>query len=88
MKRLYLISLTLVLLLAQLGSLEHVYHEHNNSEVCDYCLSAQPLDHAVTTPVQSFLSQNNPQWYDGAVTVFITVSDIQYYAARAPPQFI
>ena len=88
MKLLHLIFLTLVLLFAQGSSLDHIYHDHKNGEVCDYCLSAHPLDHAVTTSIQSFLSIKKLQWQAEPAKVFITESNIRYYAVRAPPRFI
>jgi len=78
----------LVLLFAQGSSLDHIYHDHKNGEVCDYCLSAQPLDHAVTTSIQLFLSIKKPQWQTEPAKVLFTESNIRYYAARAPPRFI
>jgi len=88
MKRLHLIFLILVLLFSQGSSLDHIYHDHKNGEVCDYCLSAQPLDHAVTTSIQPFLSIKKPQWQAEPAKLFITKSNIRYYAVRAPPRFI
>jgi hypothetical protein len=88
MKRLHYIFLIFFLVLGQWGSLDHAYHDHETSEVCDYCLSAQPLDHAVTTFTQPVISTGDPQWHDESAIELITKYTIHHYAARAPPRFI
>lgn len=88
MKRLPLIFITLIILFGQWGSLEHVYHDHKSGEACDYCLKAQPLDHAVTSAFQ--LGISNAPVHPGVeeVQAFISRSTIYYYSVRAPPRFI
>lgn len=88
MKRLHLIFLTLFLLLGQLGSLDHVYHEHESGEVCDYCLGAQSLDHAVTVSHTSVTPISISQSLHELTHEFFPGKTSRYYAARAPPRFI
>ncbi|MCW9024096.1 MAG: hypothetical protein OQK73_05385 [Gammaproteobacteria bacterium] len=88
MKRLQLIFLSLFLLFSQFGSFDHLYHDHEGDEVCGYCLSAQPLDNAVTTSVQTVFSINEPYWQAQPTRVFVAESNLRYYAVRAPPRFL
>jgi len=88
MKRLYLTVLVLVVLLTQWGSLSHDYHIHTEDESCDYCLSAQTFDHAVTP---STLKAHLPKFFQFKAkhTRLIVLNKGFYnYAARAPPRFI
>ncbi|MCW8900367.1 MAG: hypothetical protein OQK75_06230 [Gammaproteobacteria bacterium] len=88
MKRLHLIILTITLLLSQWGMIDHVYHDHIASDVCEYCVSAKSFDHAATSSVQStaIIKQfQNPDVLAQASTAK-TVS--RYYAVRAPPRSI
>jgi len=88
MKRQYMPMLVAILLLTQWGVLGHDFHIHDTAEVCDYCLSAHALDHAVTstdqTPIVSPLFQYQPD--QASVNVF--ENGFYHYAARAPPRFI
>ena len=88
MKRLYLPFLVVVLLLTQWGSIGHDYHKHDTAENCDYCISAQALDHVVAPAVQTFFDHSFLQFH--TVNVFTAVSNtgFQHYSARAPPRFI
>jgi len=88
MKQLHLIFLTLFLLLGQWSSLEHDYHDHESGEICDYCLNAQPLDHAVTNSVELGISNEPTHQQDELAQEFISKSNIRYYSVRAPPRFI
>lgn len=88
MKRLHYIFLIFFLVLGQWGSLDHAYHDHETSEVCDYCLSAQSLDHAVTMSTLPVISTGDTQWSDEPAVELIAKYTIYYYAARASPRFI
>ena len=87
MRQLHAITLAFIILLSQLGSIEHVYHEHDSGEACEYCLSAQPLDMAVLgaeiiTPAHSLTFQLKQPTLS-----FIAESCFNHYSARAPPSF-
>lgn len=88
MKRFNLIILTLTLLLSQMGILDHVYNEHQSGEVCDYCISAPSLDHAITSSVQTDFSNNISQQHNKLTQQSLNASAIRFYAARAPPRLI
>ena len=88
MKRLNLIILTVTLLLSQLGSLDHAYSAHHSGEVCDYCVSAPSLDHAVTSSVQTDFSNNASQQHNELTQESLSANAIRFYAARAPPRLI
>lgn len=88
MKRLNLIILTVTLLLSQMGSLDHVYTEHDSGEVCDYCLSTPSLDHAITSSVQTDFSNNTSQQHNELAQEILFANAIRFYAARAPPRLI
>lgn len=88
MKKLHLIILTVTLLLSQWGSIDHLYHAHKAGEVCDYCISAQPLEHAVSGTAQSVVVvKEKPVLPEQSQTSSATTYT-RYYAARAPPRFI
>ena len=88
MKRLNLIVLTLFLILGQWSSLEHTFHEHQASEVCDHCLSKKPLEHFTVNSIQTFFPTNIPQWQDELMPQVSLNEKVSYFAARAPPRFI
>ena len=88
MKRLDFIILTVTLLLSQLGSLDHASSEHQSGEVCDYCVSAPSLDHAITSSVQTDFSNNASQQHNELTQESLPANAIRFYAARAPPCLI
>lgn len=88
MKSLNLLVLAITLLLSQLGTLDHVYSEHQSGEVCDYCISAPSLDHAITNSVQTHFSNNASQQHNEQTQETLSASAIRFYAARAPPRLI
>lgn len=88
MKRLHFIILTAILLLSQWGSIDHVYHEHIAGEVCDFCISAQPLDNAVSSSFQSTPLAKQTQKPVVLAQELTSKSIARYYAARAPPRLI
>ena len=88
MNRLHITALVLVLLLSQWGSIDHVYHVHDTAEVCDYCLSAQVLDHAVTSIDQIPVVSPFFQYQPGQASLSVFENGFNHYAARAPPQYI
>lgn len=88
MKRLYLPVFLVILLLTQLGSLDHDYHIHDSGEVCEYCLSAQGLDHVVTSGVPGVAVLSSLYLQPQKTLVVIFNSVLRRYAARAPPLFI
>jgi len=88
MKRQYIPIFVLLLLLTQLGSLGHDYHIHDSAETCDYCLSAQALDHSVTPELQGFLEHSIYLILTEKVLQKVTTGGFYNYTARAPPHFI
>ncbi len=88
MKRLNLIILTVTLLLSQMGTLDHAYSEHQSGEVCDYCVNAPSLDHAITSSVQTDFSNNASQQHNELTQESLPANAIRFYAARAPPCLI
>ncbi|MDH5395317.1 MAG: hypothetical protein OEW97_03515 [Gammaproteobacteria bacterium] len=86
MKRLHFIILAVTLLFSQWGSIDHVYHAHKAGDVCDYCITAQSLDHAVShaVPTLGVVKQTNIQQ---ALPQFsVTKNVTRHYGARAPPR--
>lgn len=88
MKHLHLIVLTVTLLLSQWGTIDHVYQEHTAGEVCDFCISAKSLDHAVTSSSQSIALIKQMQRPEILAQASTSKSVTRYYAVRAPPRFI
>lgn len=77
-----------ILLLGQWGSFDHAYHQHDTGEVCDFCLSAQVLDHAIA-PAIHFVFTPSFEVFQANLTKQLSAnSTARYYAARAPPRFI
>ena len=88
MKRLYIITLAITLLLSQWGSIDHVYHEHTASEACDYCLSAKSFEDAVEGSSLNIALIKQVQRPEILAQASISRSTNRYYAARAPPRLI
>lgn len=88
MKRQYILIFAVILLLTQWGSLGHDFHIHDSAESCDYCLSAQALDHAVTPAVQKYFDHSFHYFYTESVFVSANNTGFRHYSARAPPRFI
>lgn len=88
MYRFQLTVFTIILLLAQWGSFEHAYHEHDSGEVCDYCLTSQALDHVVTPAIQFVFTSSFHQILPRQVLGYFSISAVRYYATRAPPRYI
>ena len=88
MNRLHITILVLVRLLSQWGGLEHDYHVHDSSDVCDYCLGAQALDHAISSTVSIAFSPSYNQFQPELSGLVISLNNIRYYSVRAPPRFI
>jgi len=88
MKSLSLILLTLFLALGQWASIDHAYHDHQENEACEYCLSIKPLEHAAAGSSYPYLSSNYSQWYFELAITTDVIGSTSYFAARAPPRFI
>ena len=88
MKSLNLIILTIILALGQWASLDHAYHDHQENEVCEYCLSIKPLEHTATGSSYHIPSSSHSQWHFELVTTIDVLGSASYFAARAPPRFI
>lgn len=88
MKRLHFILLTVTLLLSQWGSIDHVYHAHKSGEVCDYCISVQPLDHAVNHVTHSIVVVKESTVQQELLHASIAQRFTRHYAVRAPPRLI
>jgi len=88
MKRLYLAVFFVALLLTQLGSLGHDYHIHDSGDMCEYCLSAQGLDHVAIPAILSVAVTPSSYLQAEISRVIIFNSVLRRYSARAPPRFI
>lgn len=88
MNRLHITVLAIVLLLSQLGSVNHVYHDHDVSEVCDFCLSAHVLDQGFSPTTQFAITPCSHQFQIELVSLTDSSNDARYYSVRAPPRFI
>lgn len=88
MNRLHLTIFALLLLLGQWGSFDHAYHEHDSGEACDYCLSAQALDHAITPAIQFVFTPSFEEFQPHLTKQNLSSNTVRYYAARAPPRFL
>jgi len=88
MKKRILIILTLLVLFGQWANLEHAYHEHSHGEICEYCLSAQPLDHAVVDSANSFTLAKGANTLQTGFKESTPIFNIRYYSSRAPPRSI
>ena len=88
MNRLYMPVFVLLILLAQWGSLNHAYHVHESGDVCDYCLSAQALDHVITSTIQFVFASSFQQFQSEQMREDASIQSVRYYAVRAPPRFI
>lgn len=88
MKSRLLIILSLLVLLGQISSLEHQYHEHDSNEPCELCIIGSHLDHAVgaTLPAVSFQSIS----FSVPLTAYSSLygSNVYYYPVRGPPKTI
>ena len=87
MKRLHLIILAITLLLSQMSMLDHAYSEHAG-EVCDYCISAPSLDHALSNTLKTNFSNNATQLLAELAQSSHLISTLRFYTARAPPRLI
>lgn len=88
MKRLYIITLAITLLLSQWGSIDHVYHEHTAGEVCDFCLTAKSFEDAVEGSSLNIALIKQVQRAEILVQASVSKSTTRYYAVRAPPRLI
>ena len=88
MNRLHITFLALLLLLGQWGSFDHLHHAHDSGEVCDYCLQAQGLDHAVVPVTQHIAVKFSHQSQPAQVYASTSDSPLRYYSVRAPPRSI
>ena len=88
MKRLYILTLAISILLSQWGSIDHVYHEHAAGEVCDYCISTPSLDNALGYDHNIDFSNNTLQSSGEITSELLITSTVRIYAARAPPRLV
>lgn len=88
MNRLYMPIFVLFLLLAQWGSFDHAYHMHDSGDVCDYCLTAQALDHAATPTIQLVFVPSYHLTRAEQAWGYVSINRARYFEARAPPRFI
>ncbi len=88
MNRLHITIFAVILLFSQWGSADHVYHLHDSAEVCDYCLSAHALDHAISSVTQYVFTPSFQQFQPELLWMPVSSNDIHYYSVRAPPRFI
>ncbi|MCU7803913.1 MAG: hypothetical protein KZQ82_17200 [Candidatus Thiodiazotropha sp. (ex Lucinoma annulata)] len=85
MNKLQLTLLALLILISQGLWADHLYHEHDQGEVCEVCLVAHSQDHFVAPSVFS-ISIN--QIFTGVITVAsagLTARATGYCCIRAPP---
>ena len=78
----------LTFLLSQMGSLDHAYSEHQQGEVCDYCVSTPSLDHGLISSVQNNFSNTSALQQNKLIQVSFSASSPRFYAVRAPPRLI
>jgi len=88
MNRLYTTVFVFILLLSQWGSLDHVYHVHDSAEVCDFCLSAQALDHGALHTASIVFTPSHHQSPPELVRLTVFRNNVRYFSVRAPPHFI
>ena len=88
MKRFLVLTISLFLLLGQWGSLEHMHHDHQSGEACDYCLQLKSTDQLHTSTEQFNLLTSHYQWIDQYASQFVLAQSPNYFAIRAPPRFI
>ncbi len=88
MTRLHILVITLFLILGQWSSFEHAFHDHQASEVCDFCLNKKPLEQLATNSIQTFNPISLSQWYDQLTPRLAFNNKLSYFSARAPPRFI
>jgi len=88
MKRLHFFILAITLMLSQIGTLDHIYSEHDSGEVCDYCLSAPSHGNALTNAVKTDYSNNATQLHNELAQAAHFVNAPRFYASRAPPRLI
>ena len=86
MKRMKLIIFTAVLLLSQIGMLDHTYSEHHSGEVCDYCISSPSLGGALTNTAQVYTSFIATQQHTDLLQTPYSVKRYSSYTSRAPPR--
>ena len=79
--------LVMLLLLSQWGWVEHGYHEHEENEVCEVCLSAS--GHAAATSSSSQLPPiQGSEVLPPVVESVLATATPRFYATRAPPRSI
>ena len=88
MTRLHILVITLFLILGQWSSFEHAFHDHQASEVCDFCLNKKPLEQLATNSIQTFIPLSHSQWYVQLTPRLVSNKTVSYFSARAPPRFI
>ena len=88
MKRLNLLVLTLFLVLGQWSSFEHAFHEHQESEVCDFCLNKKPLEQLANHTIDTFIPQSISQQHEKLAFELVLNTQASYFSARAPPRLI
>jgi len=88
MKRRILIILALLVLFGQWANLEHAYHEHTHGEICEYCLSAQPFDHAAVDSANTFTLAAVAHLPETGYIESTPRLNIRYFSSRAPPRSI
>ena len=88
MKRLHLTIVMVTLLLSQWGIIDHAFHEHVESEVCDYCITAKPFDDAVTSSDEIVVSNRQNQTPAVLLATANSKTRNHFYSVRAPPHLI
>lgn len=88
MNRLHITIFALLLLLGQWGSFDHAYHQHDSGEVCDFCLSAQALDHAISASTPLVFATSFQIFQPRSHQLHTSDNSFHYFTARAPPRFI
>ena len=88
MKRRLLIILAFLVLFGQWANIEHAYHDHIDGGVCEYCLSAQPLDHSLVDCTHAFIVAKTSYLHDAGFNDSTPIITVRYYSSRAPPHSI
>lgn len=68
--------------------IEHVYEDHPDETLCELCLAANSLDHAIHSQSAELQLEVQAQSGETIATTPYAQAHVRYYAARAPPYFL
>lgn len=85
MRRLILISLATLVLLAQWGLVAHAYHEHEEEQVCEHCLTHKQLNQALLPASVKSLPFSKTYVPTTFVANNFLAQAPRHYSVRGPP---